>query len=479
MVLSAAERVCVLMRKILKYAVIALILYLILGAILPFVRQPKISPETQAAFHPEQVYGSDYSGQRVDVISDNTEALAERIRLISHATDRIILSTFDFRSDSAGIQMLAALTDAAQRGVHVQVLVDGLAGLLRMERNPLFYALSAQPTAEVKLYSPIRPLLPWTLMGRLHDKYLVVDDTAFVLGGRNTYNFFLGEPDGWLNYDWDALVYSDTSTDGMEQVVDYFHSVWNYKESKVFHDDPALLEKPKVQEALTQLSDLYAQMQTDHPDWFTERDYQNTTLPAGKITLLHNPIHSYAKEPTCYYQMTEILAQKGSHSTIHTPYLICNKWMLSQLERIAHQNEQTVLMTNSIANNGNPFGSMDYWAHKEQILDTGVQILEYDSGVSYHGKCARMDDRLTMIGSLNFDMRSAYIDTELMLVIDSPEVNADMAQMMEQYEQECLVVTGVDSCEPPQGYTPQEIPYSKFGTMSFMRLFLGWSRFLL
>ena len=467
------------MRKLIKFTLIGLVLYLVLGAILPFIRQPKITPETAASFRPESVYGTGPSGQRVDVISDNGEALAERVRLISHARDRIILSSFDFRADSAGIQVLAALNDAAGRGVHVQVIVDGLAGLLRMEGNPLFYALSAQPTAEVKLYSPIRPWLPWTLMGRLHDKYLVVDETAFVLGGRNTYNFFLGEPDGWLNYDWDALVYSDGSADGLHQVVDYFHSIWNYKESKPFHNDPALLDQPKVRAAQDSLSDLYAQMQREHPDWFRDRDYVNSTLPAGTITLLHNPIHSYAKEPTCYYQMTEILARKGSRSVIHTPYLICNRWMLRRLERIAEQNDGSVLMTNSIANNGNPFGAMDYWAHKDKILDTGVEILEYDSGVSYHGKCARMDERLTMIGSLNFDMRSAYIDTELMLVIDSPEVNADMGREMAHYEDQCLVVTGVDSCTPPQGYTPREIERSKRITMALMRVFLGWSRFLL
>ena len=467
------------MRKIIKFTLLALVLYLVVGAILPFVRQPEVSPETKASFHPEQVRGGDFSGQRVDVIADNGEALAERIRLISHATDRVILSSFDFRSDSAGIQVLAALHDAAQRGVHVQVIVDGLAGLLRMEHNPLFYALSAQPTAEIKLYSPIRPWLPWTLMGRLHDKYLVVDDTAFVLGGRNTYNFFLGEPDGWMNYDWDALVWSDGSTDGLDQVVDYFHSIWDYRESKVFHNDPALLEKPKVQKAQRELADLYAQMQADHPDWFTDRDYVNSTFPAGTITLLSNPIHSYAKEPTCYYKMTELLAQKGSRSVLHTPYLICNKWMLSRLEHIARNNEETVLMTNSIANNGNPFGAMDYWAHKDKVLDTGVQILEYDSGVSYHGKCARMDDSLTFIGSMNFDMRSAYIDTELMLVIDSPQVAEKMGAEMKKYEDECLVVTGVDACVPPEGYIPQEIDRHKRVTMTLMRLFLGWSRFLL
>ena len=49
--------------------------------------------------------------------------------------------------------------------------------------------------------------------------------------------------------------------------------------------------------------------------------------------------------------------------------------------------------------------------------------MEYDAGVSYHGKCFTIGDRLTGIGSFNWDMRSAYIDTELMLVIDSKSLN--------------------------------------------------------
>lgn len=77
------------------------------------------------------------------------------------------------------------------------------------------------------------------------------------------------------------------------------------------------------------------------------------------------------------------------------------------------------MMTNSIANNGNPFGSMDYSKNKGKILGTGVQILEYDGGVSYHGKCFVIDDRLSGIGSFNWDMRSAYIDTELMLILEA------------------------------------------------------------
>ena len=460
------------MRKIL----LILVLYILLGSFLPFIRQPAVSEET-VSFDPASVYGADYSGQQVDIISDNTEALAERIRLISQAQDRIILSTFDFKSDVAGKQVLSALVDAAERGVRVQVIVDGFSGLLQMEGDPFFYALSAQPNAQIKLYNPIRPWLPWTLMSRLHDKYLVADDTAFLLGGRNTYSTFLGEGEGLTKYDWDTLVWSEASTDAMDQVTDYFQSVWDYKESKIFHDKTALLEKRKVKEAREELHGIYRDLRTCHPDWFSERDYASTTLPTGKITLLQNPIHVGTKEPICYYELTEVLAG-GSDTAIHTPYLICNRWMTERLGYVCEQNSSTYMLTNSVANNSNPFGATDYWAHRSRLLDTGVHLLEYDNGVSYHGKCARIDDNLTVIGSLNFDMRSAYIDTELMLVIDSPEVTAQMTREMEKYEDECLQVIDADHSVAPNGYTPQTIPAGRTILMGVMRVLFGWARYL-
>ena len=68
----------------------------------------------------------------------------------------------------------------------------------------------------------------------------------------------------------------------------------------------------------------------------------------------------------------------------------------------------------SVANNGNPFGSADYARNRNRILNTGIDIWEYEGGYSYHGKSILIDDDLSVIGSFNMDMRSTYLDTELM-----------------------------------------------------------------
>ena len=75
---------------------------------------------------------------RAHVVEENMEALEQRIRMAEAAEERIILSTFDFREDESTWDYAAALYHAAERGVQIKILVDGVSGLLRMEGHPFF-----------------------------------------------------------------------------------------------------------------------------------------------------------------------------------------------------------------------------------------------------------------------------------------------------------------------------------------------------
>ncbi len=446
-----------IIRNIIKYAGFgagAFLLYVCLGIVISYCRQSEVSEGFREHFRASDCYADGTSTDRACIIEDNTQALVERLRMIEGARERIILSTFEFRADESGKDIIAALLEAAERGVKVELLADGIPAFLRMDGNPYFNALASAETVEIKIYNRVNLLMPWKSMGRLHDKYLIVDDCLYLLGGRNTYDYFLGE-NGYKNYDRDVLVYAsdpESADSSIHQLEAYFESVWELDVCEPFRIKGS---SAKIREAKEELAQRYRSNLAAYG--LPEEDYKAMTYEVKKITLLSNPTHVYAKEPTLFYALTELMEEAEGEILIHTPYVICNDWMYERLAGICASHAQVSMLTNSAANNGNPFGAADYLLNRTKLLDTGITIYEYEGGVSYHGKSIVIGDEISVVGSFNMDMRSAYLDTELMLVIDSEEVNAQLRGYLKEYEKEAVKVLDEETYEIPQGVVRQEL----------------------
>lgn len=452
--------------KIKKYiflAIFALLLYVVLGAVIPYKKQPKISNEYINSFNPDQFYSEQVSCDRALVIEDNTEALVERLRMIERADERIILSTFDFRADDSGKAVLAALLNAAKKGIDIKILVDGYSALMYMRNDSYFMALSTLNNVEIKIYNPIDILKPWKIMGRLHDKYIIIDSELYLLGGRNINNNFLTN-DGHINYDRDILVYNtkpDTKESSIFKLYDYFNEIWNMKECIHYHDEAKKASKKKVIAAKVELENIYKQNMAKYPFLSEDYDYTANTYKVNKISFLTNPTHIRAKEPTLFYSLVRLMENAKNEIKIHTPYIICNDMMYEAFEDICDGNVEVTLMTNSPANNDNPFGASDYIIHKEKILKTGLNIYEYEGGISYHGKSITIDDNISIIGSFNMDLRSVYLSTEIMLVADSEDINNQLKNYMETYEANSAYVVDANRVKLPDGVKRQEFTSKK------------------
>lgn len=467
---------------IIAVIILAAVCYLVLGAVLPYRKQPDVSEEFASGLDVGSFYGEGTSPDRAMVIKENGAALDERIRLIGAAEERIILSTFAFESDEAGKDMLAALLDAADRGVDIKIIADGFNACLYMDHNPYFYALSSKPNVEIKIYNKVNLLTPWTLMGRMHDKYVIADDQAYILGGRNTFGFFLGDYEGHKNHDWDVLVYHDAGLEGessLKQVEAYFESVWNLNVCKTFHDSERLSKKVSVKKARNELEQRFESMKRDKPELFTPYSYEAVTEPVHKITLISNPTGIYPKEPEVFYTLIHIMENARKSVYVHTPYIVCNDKMYDSFRQVAEKVPEFRLMTNSAVNNGNPFAAGDYLINKGRLLETGMKILEYEGGISYHGKCMVVDDNLSAVGSFNMDVRSVYLDTELMLVIDSEELNQSLREKMVSYEDKAFQVIDENTWEEKAGMVKKDMPKADLMKLRLLRFIAGWARYLL
>ncbi len=331
-------------------------LYLVIGAAAPFCYYKPVSQNTKKQVRTEDFYQEGESCDRAMILETNQSAWDERMRLMSLARERIILSTFDFRDGESSRDILAVLLHKAREGVQVKILVDGFSGLVRMEPNKLFYALSSHPNVEIKLYNKLNLLTPWTSQGRMHDKYVIVDDYGYILGGRNTFDYFIGSyPANSRSHDREVLVYNTAhgTEEGRKsslcQVESYFNQVWNLEVSSLFHDSADLADTDSVARQARLLEERYGELSCAYPlllacsncsrpgvqasqaqearspvlpesngkkeggkaqsllEGSALSYYQSHTVPTGRITLVSNPITIYGKEPVVFYTLSRLM----------------------------------------------------------------------------------------------------------------------------------------------------------------------------
>ena len=418
------------MKKIPWGWVIVVLILIYVGALtLPYVAHKKVSSTFVKDFEKRSFTNDQAGTERVFYLNDNVEALLYRLRMAEEAKKEIILSTFDFNSDHAGHDIMSVLYQAANRGVKVRIIVDGISGFLDLKGDPWFQALVSHDNVNILTYNPVNLLKPWTMQARLHDKYFIVDDKMYLLGGRNTANLFLGDYSSKKNIDRELFVYETQASSGSSiyQLKDYFEHVWTSQDSKNY---TCRKMTDTVKNCITQLEKQYLDLQTQYPQAYETWNWESLTKETQKVSLLSNPVNAGNKEPWMWYALNQLMKQ-GEKVTIYTPYIICGKEMYQDLHQLMQNGTCVDIITNAVSSGANPWGCTDYLNQKENIWKTGANVYEFMGKHSCHTKALLIDNHMTILGSYNMDMRSTYQDTELMLVVDSPELNAEIAKEME------------------------------------------------
>lgn len=406
----------------------------LMAAVCPYLNHKEVSQEYKNQINMIDFYEEHQGSERVAYVDDNTEALILRLQMIEMAQEEIILSTFDFNGDESGKDMMSALMHAAHRGVKVKVIVDGLSGFLDLRGNEWFQA-------------------------RLHDKYLIVDDTAYLLGGRNTTDLFLGDYSSSKNIDRELLVYEQEPSEAssLMQVREYFQQIWELECSR---DYVCEKETKKIADARTALEKRYEKLPELYPEMLVPQDWEARTMETDKVTLLSNPIEPENKAPNMWYALNQLM-KTGEQVTVYTPYIICGEEMYQDLEQLCQETEQVEIITNDVTSGANPWGCTDYMNQKENIWATGVTVYEYLGAHSSHTKAVLVDDTISVVGSYNMDMRSTYQDTELMLAIDSEALSAELREEIDRDKTYSRTMTDSGEYHYEENYHPREMSTEK------------------
>jgi len=148
-------------------------------------------------------------GNSVLLLDDGPRDFEQRLALIASARHHLLISTFIWRMDEAGEAVIDAIgkriSERRSMGGELKVLVilDGTTPIASNDLESKVRRRLEKIGAEVRILHPLREGLQPFYMTRLHDKVMIADGRAAILGGRNlSDHYFNGHGDDvWYDAD--------------------------------------------------------------------------------------------------------------------------------------------------------------------------------------------------------------------------------------------------------------------------------------
>ena len=301
---------------------------------------------------------------------------------IHHAKNSIDLETFIFDKDHLGDRIIEALEQAAQRGVHVRILVDG-AG------SPLWgthYAKRLEHSgAKTRVFHPFpwqmwnwsRSVvkLPWMLKmiylflksnSRNHRKVCIIDESIAYIGSVNISKCHLGKAEGGDNWRDTSIRITGANLSGL---IDAFNCAWSHRSIK------------------ERLREIFQHMRQD---------------PIIRLN------HTRHRRRILHKNLLRRIANCKHRVWITNAYFVPDNFLLRKLKEAAHKGvDVRILLPKKSDVIMMPWATSTFYY---SLLKTGIRIFEYLPSM-LHAKSIIIDDWAS-VGSTNLNHRSLLHDLE-------------------------------------------------------------------
>jgi cardiolipin synthase A/B len=324
------------------------------------------------------------SGNRLTLLPDGPERLDALIALIDGAEESLRILYYIWDDDATGRRVRDALLRAIDRGVSVSLLVDGFGAANASEAffKPLVDA-QARFCRFVPRYGR-RYLL------RNHQKLALADGQRVMIGGFNIKDEYFGtaEENAWR--DLGLLVEGP----GTACLVDYFDDLFEW----------AL--KPDA--SMRQL----------------RRVLNRRSVTDGA---LHWLFGGPTRRLSPWARAVRRDMRKARTMDIIAAYFAPGPVLLRRIASVGRRRGRIRLICAAKSDSSATIGAAryTYWT----LLKRGVQIFEYQP-TRLHTKLFVIDDAVH-IGSANFDMRSLFLNLEMMLRVEDAGFAAEMRRFVD------------------------------------------------
>lgn len=394
------------------------------------------------------------------------EAFAARMLLARTAQQSLDVQYYIWQADTTGYLLLDELRAAAERGVRVRLLLDdnGISGL-----DAPLRALDDLPNFEVRLFNPFtlrRPkLLSYSfdfvrLNRRMHNKSFTADGAATVVGGRNVGDIYFAFGPEKHYIDTDVLALGPAATDVSTAFDAYWNSASAYPASLILSPAPDGMARLQTAVEAAKASDLavpYLAAIAGSP--------LIETLSAGPdavewaaVTLVVDDPGKGLGQPgpggLLIERLAAILAGDSTRPTrsvdLVSAYFVPGPGGTALLTGLAQQGVAVRVLTNAQEATDVISVHGSYAEYRPALLAGGVALGELKadplipkqdrslasllagSVSSLHSKVIAIDGERVFIGSFNFDPRSARLNTEMGLLVESPTFATAVTKAVDQ-----------------------------------------------
>ncbi|HBE93791.1 MAG TPA: phospholipase [Gammaproteobacteria bacterium] len=403
---------------------------------------------------PSQVKTSWFS-----TLNTGEESLARRLALIDTATVSIDAMYFLWLEDAVGSLRFERLLNAADRGVRVRVLIDDsfLAG-----EDSVLLALDEHPNVELRIYNPfdvrsksltsryIENLNDLSRTNhRMHNKLLIGDGTVAIVGGRNIADEYFGFGREQNFRDYDVFTTGEIVPELAEGFDLFWNSGWAFPAPEIDHkyaneEDFKRLRKDLRVKA-SELDAWQTDFGTQRSDWSDDWATIAPSMIEGKAELLMDlPRFDQQAPAQVAHRLREVFMASDEEILAITAYLVPPDGFMEVIQEQARRGTTIKFLTNSLASNNHVPAHTAYEHHRKALLRAGAELYEvrpdgldrdlYEAAgrrarhFGLHGKVIIIDSDTVFVGTLNLDPRSLYLNTEIGLLITSPELNAKVRQ---------------------------------------------------
>lgn len=439
--------------------VLAALIWYVLGVITPYMDYVGVS-EADNAFitrkalsaTAEEIAASCEDKERATLLPTSAQSFLLHLRMVEDARETIDFMVYDSFEEDYSSYFYTALVRAADRGVKVRIILDGKIGRLSGTLKTMEGIVASNANIELYYFNPFNIWRPAGLMVLMHDKVSIFDGKMMTVGGVNLGN-------SWFlrNADMEVLITNSGENGGTSQATAYFERMINSGLCK------RKTAKSRNEQAKAEYVRQYEEFYEDSEIAAAEVNYAEMGVPIDKCTFISNQITDGKKAPIILRALYN-LAEGAESANLVTPYTLLTDDKLYKLRELAGDGRRVKfrLITNSLYNTRNVAFAVYYYDRQKLIAD-GIELWEYQAESQLHAKFSTFDNRYSVIGSFNLDERSAHIDTEAVVVIDSPQFAAIVNDYIDYKFISNSLKVGQDNVYEPSnnGVTAGDVPRSK------------------